>query len=145
MARIGLLEDNIRISKLCAAMLTYAGHEVSIYANADECLRALSLDKSLTRLVPYKGVIDSSRSLPIDVLILDLHLPTMSGLELLQILRSYPHTCALPLIFCTAASSLEISQAFAIAPHATLVEKPFKLQTLVAAIVEVFPQSLHNA
>jgi CheY-like chemotaxis protein len=139
MARIGLLEDNIRISKLCATMLGYAGHEVTIYADADECLQALFiLDPAFPHLFPHSKTLDA-RPLPIDVLILDLHLPNMDGLEIIHILRSCSHTCALPLIFCTAAAGLEVSQAFAIAPDATLVEKPFKLQSLVSAISEVFP------
>lgn len=83
-----------------------------------------------------------SESLPIDVLILDLHLPTMPGVELLRILRTSEHTCALPLIFCTAATHSEIHQAFAIAPDATLVEKPFRLQALVSAITEACPAGL---
>ena len=140
MARIGLLEDNIRISKLCATMLHYAGHDVTIYGNADECLHALSIQCSA---FPQCCTSDAEKeicALPIDVLILDLHLPTMPGVELLRILRTYAHTCALPLIFCTAATHNEIHQAFAIAPHATLVEKPFKLQALVSAITGFFPR-----
>lgn len=141
MARIGLLEDNTRISKLCATMLGYAGHDVTVYANADECLHALFVyDSTLKRFLPCNGSFGTSL-LPIDVLILDLHLPTMTGVELLGILRSYEHTCTLPLIFCTAATGLEISQALEIAPDATLVEKPFRLQSLVSAISDVFPNA----
>jgi len=125
MARIGLLEDNSRIAKLCATMLSYTGHDVTVYANAFECLDALVvLDASLW----------PASSLPIDVLILDLHLPALPGLEVLRILRASTRTSALPLIFCTAAAHTEIDQAFTIAPDATLVEKPFKLQSLVSAI-----------
>ncbi len=139
MARVGLLEDNIRISKLCATMLNYIGHDVMVYATANECLSALDvLDQPLARVFPRKGIVDSGL-LPIDVLILDLHLPSMTGLELLTILRSCTRTRSLPLIFCTAATGLEIAQAFAIAPNATLVEKPFRLQALVSAISEVIP------
>jgi CheY-like chemotaxis protein len=142
MARIGLLEDNIRISKLCATMLNYAGHDVTVYASASECLSALQVrDCPLFHLLPRTGRVGNIQ-LPIDVLILDLHLPTMTGLELLSILRSCTHTCTLPLIFCTAATGKEIAQAFAIAPDATLVEKPFRLQALVSAISEVCPPSL---
>ena len=82
MARIGLLEDNHRISKLCATMLNYVGHDVIVYIDGVECLDALSfLNPSLWQA--------SSFSLPIDVLILDLHLPTLSGLEVLQTLRTW--------------------------------------------------------
>ena len=33
MARIGLLEDNSRIAKLCVTMLGYAGHDVTVYSD----------------------------------------------------------------------------------------------------------------
>lgn len=136
MARVGLLEDNMRIAKLCVTMLNYAGHDVVLYMDARECLQALSvfdlfrhpsvLDKGSAELTP----------LPIDVLILDLHLPSMPGLDVLRFLRSHPRTLALPLIFCTAAPTSEINTALQIAPDAALVAKPFKLQALVNAISE---------
>lgn len=144
MARIGLLEDNIRIARLCATMLHYAGHEVVIYADPRECLCALTpppmhrpgfLDRGCEEIV----------LLPIDVLILDLHLPIMSGLEVLRLLKSCPRTCGLPLIFCTAATTSEINGALALAPNAALVEKPFKLQALVSAITRVLPTSIQGA
>ncbi len=136
MARVGLLEDNTRIAKLCVTMLNYAGHDVMLYGDAQECLQALSvLDLFQAPAVPEKGPRDYL-PLPIDVLILDLHLPSMPGLDVLRFLRSHPRTLSLPLIFCTAAPSSEISVALQIAPDATLVEKPFKLQTLVNAISE---------
>ncbi len=136
MARVGLLEDNMRIAKLCVTMLNYAGHDVMLYMDAQECLQALSvldLFKLPSSLAKGSGEFSP---LPIDVLILDLHLPTMPGLEVLRFLRSHPRTSSLPLIFCTAAPPFEINLAFTIAPDATLVEKPFKLQTLVTAISE---------
>lgn len=135
MARVGLLEDNMRIAKLCVTMLNYAGHEVVLYGDAQSCLQALSV-LDLRKVPKELKAADTFAPLPIDVLILDLHLPTMPGLEVLRLLRSYPHTCVLPLIFCTAAPISEVNTALQIAPNATLVEKPFKLQTLVSAIAE---------
>jgi len=142
MARIGLLEDNIRIAKLCATMLHYAGHEVIIYTDPQECLCALMLPVTSAR---QSFLSQEESGLPIDVLILDLHLPVMSGLEVLRRLRGCPQTYTLPLIFCTAATTSEINGAFALAPNATLVEKPFKLQSLVSAIARVFPTSIQEA
>jgi CheY-like chemotaxis protein len=134
MARVGLLEDNMRIARLCVTMLNYAGHDVILYMDAQECLQGLAV-LDLFKLPPALAKEYSDFSpLPIDVLVLDLHLPTMSGLDVLRFLRGHPRTCTLPLIFCTAAPISEINAALSIAPDATLVEKPFKLQTLVTAI-----------
>lgn len=130
MARVGLLEDNERISKLCATMLKYAGHEVTIYEEAFACLRALSVRES----VWASASSESAPSLPIDILILDLHLPTLSGLDVLRLLHNDSRTHMLPLIFCTAATISEINLALQIAPRAIVVEKPFKLQVLITAL-----------
>lgn len=145
MARVGLLEDNMRIARLCATMLNYAGHDVTHYLEACECLQALAvLDPSL--MPTFTGVPSFSNKgtmvggpLPIDVLILDLHLPTLPGLDVLRCLRANQRTRALPLIFCTAATTSEINLALTIAPDATLVEKPFRLQALVSAISAAVP------
>ena len=141
MARIGILEDNDRISKLYATMLGYVGHTVTIYADAHECLRALHIfDVSSDYALPQEASQDPLL-LPIDALIIDLHLPVMNGIEVLRALRASLHAGILPLILCTAATDVEISQAFSIAPHAALVEKPFKLQKLITAISGVLPTS----
>ena len=131
MARVGLLEDNTRIAKLCAMMLCYAGHEVSIYEHPRECLCALQL---FPDTLPVGECISSSQSLPIDVLILDLHLPDIPGLEIIRLLRSRPLTQSIPLIFCTAATPNEISRAMSLAPKADFLEKPFSYRSLVSAI-----------
>jgi len=144
MACIGLLEDNSRIARLCVTMLNFAGHEVLHYESAKECLNALfavptaykSNSAFYTELMKTSGP-----NLPIEVLILDLHLPDMNGFELLHHLESHPNTRALPLIFCTAATENEVSQALRIAPGAWVVEKPFKLQVLITAINEALQTS----
>src|SRR5205823_14753359 len=133
MAEVGLLEDNARIAKLCATMLQYAGHRVTIYEHPYECLNAL-LSPSTTHDRDNSSHENTLPSLPVDVLILDLHLPDIDGVEVLCRLSSHPHTQSLPLIFCTAATPAEIARALRIAPHATLVEKPFKMQSLTSAV-----------
>jgi CheY-like chemotaxis protein len=134
MARVGLLEDNCRVAKLCATMLNFAGHQVTIYDHPKECLQALFSSGLLhdDMCAIQQGLKGST--LPVEVLILDLHLPDITGLEVLHHLQSHPHTRSLPLIFCTAATDSEVAHALRLAPRAGLVAKPFKLQTLVSAI-----------
>lgn len=143
MARVGLLEDNSRIAKLCATMLNLAGHEVTIYEHAGECLDALFAARLTYNGNGLKPVKESWKAsgLPVEVLILDLHLPDMNGFEVLHHLQSHPSTKTLPLIFCTAATDSEVQQALSIAPHASLVWKPFKLQALTSAIDEALQSS----
>lgn len=141
MAQVGLLEDNIRIAKLCATMLQYAGHQVIVYNHPRLCLEALLLgryERSSGQPDTFAGTLSPEASrLPIDVLILDLHLPDITGIDVLRYLQSSPVTHTLPLIFCTAATALEVASARCIAPGAALVEKPFTFQQLSSAISAV--------
>ena len=133
MALVGLLEDNARIAKMSATMLHYLGHEVTVYAHARDCFQALLIPDATVDRQPVPEA-NALYRLPVEVLILDLHLPDIDGVEVLWRLRSHPHTRSLPLIFCTAATPAEIARARRIAPHARLVTKPFKIQTLTSAI-----------
>ncbi len=143
MARVGLLEDNSRIAKLCLTMLNLAGHEVTLYEHAEDCLNALFAVKATKDAHSTHASQEFLRasSLPMEVLILDLHLPDMNGLDFLHHLQAHPATRSLPLIFCTAATDSEVRQALQIAPRACVVEKPFKLQVLTSAIAEVLRSS----
>ena len=145
MACIGLLEDNSRIAKLCVTMLNLAGHEVILYEHAEECLNALFAVptgyKSNGAQLIQESMKASRSNLPVEVLVLDLHLPDMNGFELLHHLQSHPNTRSLPLIFCTAATENEVQQALSIAPRAWVVWKPFRLQTLTSAISEALQAS----
>lgn len=135
MAQVGLLEDNARIAKLCATMLQYAGHQVIVYEHPRKCLDALLPEMVGKSAGAYHPIAARSQLLlPIDVLILDLHLPDMTGIEVLRCLRANPRTRSLPLIFCTAATSVEVANALSIAPQACFIEKPFTFQELISAI-----------
>ncbi|HLI09624.1 MAG TPA: response regulator [Ktedonobacteraceae bacterium] len=134
MVQVGLLEDNARIANLCATMLQHLGHEVIVYKYARDCLQALApLDTAQQQGAKAQGTAFPFH-LPVQVLILDLHLPDIDGVEVLKRLRAHPFTKSLPLIFCTAATAEEIAKALRIAPDAVLIEKPFKLATLTSAI-----------
>ena len=138
MAHIGLLEDNARIAKLCTTFLHFAGHDVTIYEHPQKCLHAL-LMHGITEDINYASStrMTGPRVLPIEVLILDLSLPDIDGIEVVWHLQSQPRTQKLPLILCTAAPNSEIARALHIAPQAAIVTKPFKLDALIAAISHV--------
>ncbi|MBO0781286.1 MAG: response regulator [Ktedonobacteraceae bacterium] len=127
MAQIGLLEDNVRIARLCATMLQYAGHQVTVYEHPRQCLDDLLVTSS-------SPPIASAKRVPLDMLIIDLNLPDISGLEVVNSLLAHPLTKSLPLIFCTAASALEINQVLQLTPHACCIGKPFTYQELTSAV-----------
>ena len=145
MADIGLLEDNTKISHLCATMLRYVGHNVKVYECPSDFLQALEPPVRLTDLA--EGMLMQPRTInaPIKLLVLDLNLPEIGGIGILKLLQSNHATRSLPLIFCTAASDLTLlSEAFDIAPHARLVEKPFKMETLLSTVTELLEVQTHS-
>src|SRR5438105_12599756 len=104
MALVGLLEDNDRIAKLCATFLHFAGHQVIIYDNPLDCLQALFSQRRSQKNSFSTLETAGLSSLPVEVLILDLSLPDINGIEVLRYLTSHPHTQSLPLTIYTAAS-----------------------------------------
>jgi CheY-like chemotaxis protein len=140
MSRVGLLEDNTTIARLAAIMLSYVGHEVTIYEHPSDCLDALHLAE-VYRGAPASLPSRTRIALPVELLILDLHLPEIDGFHMLELLRSQPHTQSLPLIFCTAATDNELKLAFQLAPRAWLVEKPFRMDQLVSAVTSALDEA----
>lgn len=135
MATIGLLEDNARIARMCTTFLHFVGHDVTVYEHPRKCLQAL-LSHAISAYphnLPQTTTLNAC-TLPIELLILDISLPDIDGVEVMWQLQSQPQTQRLPLILCTAAPHSEIARALHIAPHASLVTKPFKLETLISAI-----------
>jgi CheY-like chemotaxis protein len=74
-----------------------------------------------------------------DLLILDIMMPGMSGLEVLATLRAAPNTKSLPIIILTAKGQARDAAMAQEVWDATVVAKPFepqKLRELVTATLE---------
>ena len=78
--------------------------------------------------------IEVARSRRPDVVIMDINLPGMSGLDALEALRSDPSTAAIPVIALTAAASERDRQRGMQAGFYRYLTKPVKVDELVAAL-----------
>ena len=76
-----------------------------------------------------------ARELRPDLIVLDLMLPGMSGIEVLDVLRSDPVLASTPVIVVTAWSHAEASAVVAGADR--FVPKPFDPQALETAVEEL--------
>src|SRR4051812_28456557 len=83
MPRILVVEDDLDIADLIAHYLTGAGHTVD-------------------RLTSGRDVLRHLRDNPTDLVILDLMLPGMDGLQVCGAMRADPQTSAVPVIMLTA-------------------------------------------
>ena len=80
---IAIIEDDKDILELIALHVQKAGFKPKKFTDGESFFRYLSTDMP-------------------DVLILDLMLPDMDGLEICKVLRSNPSTAKLPIIILTA-------------------------------------------
>jgi CheY-like chemotaxis protein len=78
-----------------------------------------------------------ARELHPDLIVLDLMLPGMSGLEVLDVLRGDPELGAVPVIVVTAWSHAEATALVAGADR--FVPKPFDPEALETAVEELLP------
>lgn len=69
-----------------------------------------------------------------DVVVMDIHLPGMNGLEALARLRAAPATRAIPVVACTASVMPQDRRAIMAAGFDGFVSKPIDLEDFVLAI-----------
>ena len=115
MSKVLVVDDDSNMRSLVENRLRQAGHRV---------LGAGSADEALT-LVADRGVPD--------VIVLDVLMPGISGLELLTRLRQDPASAHLPAIFLSARVQ-ESDIAAGRALGATYLTKPVVISALLAAI-----------
>lgn len=109
LARILIVEDEYPINNLISKNLTLTGHE---------CLSA------------YDGLnaIDLIRSVSLDLVILDVMLPGLSGFDLIKLIGN------VPVIFLTAKSGLEDRLKGLSLGADDYIVKPFSMQELLARV-----------
>jgi DNA-binding response OmpR family regulator len=120
-ARVLLVEDEVDIRELIRYSLAQAGLEVEEASDGAE-----ALDK-LRAFVP-------------DLIVLDLMLPGMPGLEVCRRLRSRADTARLPIMVVSARSSPS-ERALGLAMGADdYVSKPFSPRDLLMRAIALLPQ-----
>lgn len=115
-SRILLLEDNEHLAGMQRKLLTALGHEVVAHTDGGEALGAL-------------------QSNHFDLLILDLKLPGMSGIEVLQRMHKNPTLKALPVMITTGAYRGEqYSRAAEKLGVKAYLEKPYGKEQFLRAV-----------
>lgn len=119
MARILVIENDVTFLDLLRVHLTSAGHEVVTAEDAALGLRAVIEDGP-------------------DVIILDIFVPYLNGIEVLEALRTDPATAPIPVIVLTATRDDEIyakARKLGVADYLTKpVQRDKLLQTIEAIL-----------
>lgn len=113
-----IVDDSRTIRNLLCGTLRSAGYEV---CQAEDGMEAL---EKLEGFAP-------------DVIVTDLNMPRMNGLELVQKLRQDPRTKFLPILFLTTEGSPEIRQKGRQAGATGWLVKPFDATRLLSTIERV--------
>ncbi len=115
MPQIALVDDDRNILTSVQMALEAEGFEVRVFPDGDEALR---------ELVPR----------PADLAVLDIKMPRLNGMELLQRLRQNASTANMPVIFLTSKDE-EIDEIMGLRMGADdYIKKPFSQRLLVERI-----------
>jgi DNA-binding response OmpR family regulator len=115
MARIVIADDDADIRELVVFKLRHAGHQVVPVGDGNAAVDACRADRP-------------------DVVILDVMMPQLGGLEAAQMLRTDPATADLPVIMLTArAQASDIEQGMAVGADDYIV-KPFSPRELASRV-----------
>jgi two-component system response regulator len=129
-ATILLVEDNPDDEELTLRALRRArvANEVHVARDGAEALEYLFCEG------PYA---DRDPNAPPAVVLLDLRLPKMSGLEVLRALRNDPRTCLQPVVILTSSDmERDVAQAYELGAN-SFVTKPVSIEDFTNAVTRV--------
>jgi two-component system chemotaxis response regulator CheY len=78
--------------------------------------------------------LEKARSSRPDLVITDLNMPVMNGIELIKALRALPALAGLPIVFLTTESSDAVKQQAKAAGATGWITKPFKPEQLLTVV-----------
>lgn len=118
MKKIMTVDDAATIRKLVTMTLTDAGYEVLQASDGEEALAMLQQKQ-------------------IDIVITDINMPKMNGIELVRQLRALPNYRRTPILLLTTESDPAKKQEGKAAGATGWITKPFQPEQLTAAVNQV--------
>jgi CheY-like chemotaxis protein len=115
-----VVEDNERNLKLLRDVLEYAGYEVRAAQTAEDGI-ALAVSK------------------PPDLVLMDLQLPGIDGMEALRRLRQSPRTAGIPVVAVTAQAMKQDRERALAAGFDGYVEKPIGVRAFLDQVRRFLP------
>ena len=123
MAKILIVEDNALNIKLFCDLLAAHGHQPQAVTDS-------------------RLALDSARTFDPDLVITDIQLPHVSGLDLIRMLRADAKLGRVPIMAVTAYSAQGDEERIRAAGAQSYVSKPISVVKFVAAVQELLPPHL---
>ena len=123
MGKILVADDEPGVRSLLTDLLEEAGHEAIEAENGQESVQQVPWEVS-------------------DLVLLDVIMPLMSGIQVLHRLRENPATEKLPVIMLTAFFPSDELSGVLDAPHTYLVTKPWRRGMLKSAVDSALAQAM---
>ncbi|MDQ1183411.1 MULTISPECIES: response regulator [Agrobacterium] len=117
-ANILTVDDSASIRMTTKIALTNAGYQV-------------------TEAVDGADGLAKAKSAPFDLIVTDLNMPNMNGLEMIESLRQSPAHTGVPIIFLTTESDADMKARAKAAGATGWVTKPFDPENLVKIVRKV--------
>jgi len=114
------VDDAATMRKMISFTLKTAGYEI---IEAEDGLAALNLLKGCS----------------VDLVITDVNMPNMDGIELTRQVRTVPHLAKVPILLLTTESDPELKNRGRAAGATGWIVKPFKQDQLLAVVGKVIP------
>jgi DNA-binding response OmpR family regulator len=111
MALILVVDDDVDVAKTIELDLTQGGYQVVIANNGYEALQSAQLERP-------------------DLVLLDIAMPEMDGIEVCRRLRASPVTASIPILFLTVSKDIKTKIDGFNAGADDYLVKPFDLQEL---------------
>lgn len=123
MAKVVFIEDEPALQKTVSEFLGVQGYEVVTASNGEEGLELVKSERP-------------------DVVLLDLILPKLGGLEVLRRMRSTPELSSVPVIVLTNVESSEsVEEAVRLGAKAYLIKTNYTLDEVLGKIRKVLDEA----
>lgn len=120
MKRVMTVDDSATVRQVLKMVLTEAGYHVVEAHDGQDALEKLSMH-------------------PVDMLVTDLNMPRVDGIDLIRSVRRQPGYRFMPIIMLTSESQPELKQAGKAAGASGWVTKPFRSEQLLAVVKMICP------
>jgi CheY-like chemotaxis protein len=127
MVRILVVDDDASARELMRLHLEARGHSVALAGHGAQALQLLE------RRTAHEHHAWHERSAPVDVIVSDVEMPVMDGLELLEAPRAHAEAADIPVIFVTARRGAAVLDAAA-ACAVPVLSKPVDIHALARQI-----------